>query len=136
MPTTGRICRRDGEPPCYIEFQGVRVELGATELRSILRGALMDVRDASGPTQRVLREPLQVLSDLCDIAISLQRPSTDEDKQQCLKRFHESGQGGDTDIEALQKLRMEWGEMFRGNGNLEKHREYQQQYGDDISISE
>ena len=136
MPTTGRICRRDGELPCYIEFHGVRVELGSTELRSILRCAQHDLQNASGSGRRVLEQPLEVLNELINIGISLQRPGTDVDQKRNRDRFHATGQGGETDIDELQRLCDLWRARFRVARTNEEHREHQDKYSEDMSITE
>lgn len=96
-----KICRRDGEPPAILEFSGIRVEMGLTELQSLLRCALMDIGNSAGPVRRILDEPVKLLLEATNQITSLSMPPTEEDNEVNLKRYHLTGMGGETDLREL-----------------------------------
>ena len=118
-PLTGRICRRNGEQPCFIEFHGVRVELGITELRALLKCALMDLRNASGPTRLTLDKPVRLLSELCDVATALGPAPNAVDMETNRQRWQDTGIGGETDTSALEQRLAYWRGRLRGNSTEE-----------------
>jgi len=101
----GQICRRDGEMQATLEFGPVRVSMGITELHHLLGCARDNIRNASGPVQRTLREPIAILQDAVSRAIcEAPRSSTPvEDEAANLARWQATGSGGVTDLVAVKR---------------------------------
>ena len=118
-PLVGRICRRDGEKPCYLEFAGVRIEIGIGELRHLLNCAAIELGDASGPLRRVLEEPVRLLVEACEIATTLAIAPSVEDADANRERWELTGVGGVTDLEELRDRVAQWRDRLRGNSMAE-----------------
>ncbi len=102
--TEAKICCRDGEEKATIEFCDVRIEMGLTELRNLLGCAFMDIGNASGPVRGVLERPVSQLQTLVDCLMGIARSQTREEAAVNLKRYHETGMGGVTDMSQIDKL--------------------------------
>ena len=82
-----KIAVYDGEPPCKLVFCGVEIEIGLTPLKAIVDCARMDLREASGPTRRMLEFPLFVLQQALDMVTTLSPSLSAEDDEANRKRW-------------------------------------------------
>lgn len=133
----GKICRRDGEQACLIEFHGVRVELGITELQALVRCALMDLGNASPAVRRALEKPLKLISEMIDVATSIELPPNLEDMEKNRQRWQETGLGGVTDLSEMEASLEYWRSQMKRHGvftTLEQFRKIQEEANGSLEI--
>ena len=121
MTIQAKICVYDGELPCKLVFAGIEIQLGISALKSIIDCANMDLREASGPTQRMLNKPLFVLQRTLELITSLEKPPSKEDSETNRERWEKTGVGGQTDLVNLESRIECWEKEFKTNhfGSME-----------------
>lgn len=95
------VCVRDGEEIARIIVAGVEFQMGVSELGTIIRCTMMDICNASGPTQRALGHFPLIALQVCDLICCLGTPGRPADDECNRQRWADTGIGGVQDLATI-----------------------------------